>query len=85
MFDDPSQNFMIIESEHNVLPASQRPKLVVGNGMQVDGEEEELGVEYFGLPRASAGSWASCIRLLDPLSGETSDIIELDNNEAAIR
>jgi splicing factor 3B subunit 3 len=46
---------------------------------------EELDPEQFGLPRAIPGNWASCIRYLNPLSGETLSLFELDHNEAAVR
>ena len=51
------------------------------NGKQV---AEELPPDQFGLPRAGEpGKWASCIRLLNPLNGETLQVINFDDNEAA--
>ncbi|KAJ3092115.1 Splicing factor 3B subunit 3, partial [Quaeritorhiza haematococci] len=48
---------------------------------------QEFPPEQFGLPRPlaneSAGKWASCVRLLNPFQGETLDLFELDENEAA--
>lgn len=72
IFDDASKNFLIIESDHHVQPASKRT-------------ETDLDVELFGYPRAPDGVWASSIRVLSPFSGETLDLLELNNNEAAIR
>lgn len=46
--------------------------------------EEELDPEYFGLSKSEAGKWASCIRVLSPFSGETLQLTELDDNEAAV-
>ena len=57
--------------------------------MAIDNEErtipEELPTEEFGLPIAGPGKWASCIRILNPFNGETTSLVELDNNEAAFR
>ena len=46
---------------------------------------DELPVEQFGLPVAGLGNWASCLRIINPLSGETTELLELENNEAAFR
>lgn len=43
----------------------------------------DLPVEVFGRPKAPAGTWGSCIRILDPVELKTIRAIELDNNEAA--
>merc|ERR1719201_3130649 len=37
-----------------------------------------------GVPRAQPGKWASCIRVVDPVSRQTLSLIELDDNEAAL-
>lgn len=45
-----------------------------------------LPPEQFGLPRAEAGSWGSCIRVVNaslPADEATLDLLHLDNNEAA--
>lgn len=47
--------------------------------------QEELSVEQYGLPRAEPGKWASCIRIVDPRTMQTTDLIDLDENEAAFR
>ena len=36
------------------------------------------------MPRAAPGTWASCIRYLNPFSGDTLSLFELEGNEAAI-
>ncbi|CCJ29330.1 unnamed protein product [Pneumocystis jirovecii] len=71
--------FYIIESDHNVLPLSERQKRVEGlqNGDHI------LLPEDIGLPRGLSGNWASCITILDPLSKKILTRIELDDNEAA--
>jgi len=37
----------------------------------------------FGRPKAPAGTWGSCIRIIDPIENKTIKVINLDNNEAA--
>ncbi|EDO49217.1 predicted protein [Nematostella vectensis] len=44
---------------------------------------EELSEQQFGSPKAGTGMWASVIRVLDPIKGETHDVVQLDQNEAA--
>ena len=51
--------------------------------MKVDEEVVTLPVEQFGRPKAPAGTWGSCIRILDPVENKTVKVIPLDNNEAA--
>lgn len=40
--------------------------------------------EALGPPRGAPGQWASCIRVVDPSSLESTHCVELDNNEAAL-
>ena len=39
-------------------------------------EEQEAKMSYqiFGVQRAGAGKWASCIRVLDPVEGDTKQV-----------
>ena len=46
---------------------------------------ENLPENVFGAPKAGSGMWASCIRVLDPINGETVQQINLEQNEAALR
>ena len=46
---------------------------------------EDLPESTFGAPKAGAGMWASCIRLMHPTEGKTLQLIELEQNEAAFR
>lgn len=39
--------------------------------------------EQFGMPRGVAGQWASCVRVVNPKTGETS-AVEMTDNEAAL-
>jgi splicing factor 3B subunit 3 len=45
---------------------------------------EDLPESEFGAPKAGAGMWASIIRIMDPTSGTSSQIIRLPQNEAAL-
>ncbi len=39
--------------------------------------------DVFGAPKAGPGMWASLLRLLNPLSGETIQVCRFAQNEAA--
>lgn len=36
-------------------------------GKRIDEEVVQLAPELFGRPKAPAGTWASCIRIIDPV------------------
>jgi splicing factor 3B subunit 3 len=80
VFDDKSKNFIIIEADNNTFSPSERKKRLVA-----DDPNGELPVEQFGLPVAGLGNWASCLRIISPLNGETIEFMELEDNEAAFR
>ncbi len=89
LLDQESNNFLIIESEYKTFCASDKAKLIEEKNNQMQDTEEgalndDLDPDHFGLPIASAGKWASCLRILSPFSGDTLDLLEFDNNEAAI-
>ncbi|XP_074644658.1 splicing factor 3B subunit 3 [Tubulanus polymorphus] len=44
---------------------------------------ENLPENTFGAPKAGQGMWASIIRIINPISGETLDRVHLEQNEAA--
>ena len=46
---------------------------------------EELPDEVFGSPKAGAGMWASMIRIISPVKGNTVAKIPFEQNEAAHR
>ena len=46
---------------------------------------EELPETIFGSAKAGAGMWASIIRVINPITGQTLDKITLEQNEAAQR
>lgn len=45
---------------------------------------ENLPESIFGAPKAGAGMWASSIRVIDPIQGNTVQQIMLEQNEAAL-
>ena len=45
---------------------------------------ENLPESVFGAPKARSGMWASCIRLMNPISGNTVQLINLDQNDSAM-
>ncbi|CAI9716004.1 splicing factor 3B subunit 3 [Octopus vulgaris] len=45
--------------------------------------EEDLPENTFGAAKAGTGMWASVVRIINPISGETLDKVSLDQNEAA--
>ena len=46
---------------------------------------EDLPEAVFGSPKAGAGMWASCLRMLHPTEGRTLDLVQFEQNEAAFR
>nr|CAG8441343.1 1268_t:CDS:10 [Entrophospora candida] len=81
-----SRNFVIIESEHNTYSPTERKKLIeskINAGTEVNESIFDLPQEILGLPKAEAGKWASCIRVVNPFQSETMSVIELEDNEAA--
>jgi len=36
------------------------------------------------MQRAGVGKWASCVRVVDPVEGETKQLIEMWEDEAAV-
>ncbi|KAJ1341726.1 hypothetical protein BSLG_003686 [Batrachochytrium salamandrivorans] len=91
IFDEASRNFVVIESDHGVFCPADRTKILetrvcddVFFGLILCWHyPEELPVEQFGHSKAGPGRWASCIRLVSPLHGETLHLEDLDDNEAA--
>lgn len=70
-------------------PSSSSSSAAVAAGDGPNGEEgEEDDGEFTTLPLrgpvpAAEGKWASCLRLIEPGSGTTLDLLELTSNEAA--
>ncbi|KAF7428013.1 pre-mRNA-splicing factor rse1 [Pleurotus ostreatus] len=81
-----NQFFYLIEGDHRVLGdaavASKLAKLRE-EGRKIDEEVINLPPEVFGRPRAPAGSWGSCIRIIDPIKAKTVNVLHLEENESA--
>lgn len=48
-----------------------------------EGDEDEVRIPVRSTIPATEGHWASCIRIMDPVSGNVLELIELADNEAA--
>ncbi|KAG8058068.1 hypothetical protein GUJ93_ZPchr0002g23542 [Zizania palustris] len=60
-------------------------KMQNGDGLEEGGEESNtLSDEQYGYPKAESERWVSCIRILDPRSRDTTCLLELQDNEAAV-
>ncbi|XP_007438489.1 splicing factor 3B subunit 3 [Python bivittatus] len=44
---------------------------------------ENLPESIFGAPKAGNGQWASVVRVMNPIQGNTLDLVQLEQNEAA--
>ncbi|RDX87904.1 Spliceosome-associated protein 130 B, partial [Mucuna pruriens] len=53
------------------------------NGGEDEDKDDPLSDEHYGYPKAESDKWASCIRVLDPRTGNTTCLLELQENEAA--
>ncbi|XP_057733272.1 spliceosome-associated protein 130 A [Arachis stenosperma] len=53
------------------------------NGGEDEDKDDPLSDEHYGYPKAETDKWASCIRVLDPRTGNTTCLLELQDNEAA--
>lgn len=45
---------------------------------------EDLSEQQFGAPKAGPAMWASLLRMIDPIKGETVDAVRLEQNESAV-
>ncbi|KAG6812703.1 pre-mRNA-splicing factor rse1 [Tricholoma furcatifolium] len=78
--------FYMIEGDHRVMgedAANKRLNELRQQGKTIDDEVVNLPPELFGRPKAPAGTWASCIRIIDPIEARTVALFHLDSNEAA--
>ncbi|QCE05754.1 spliceosome-associated protein 130 A [Vigna unguiculata] len=53
------------------------------NGGDDEDKDDPLSDEHYGYPKAESDKWVSCIRVLDPRTGNTTCLLELQENEAA--
>lgn len=78
--------FYMIEADHRTYSKGAIERIVKqkeSEGRRVDTLLLDLPANEFGRPRAPAGHWASCVRVLDPLANETIMTFDLDEDEAA--
>ncbi|KAK0476741.1 CPSF A subunit region-domain-containing protein [Armillaria novae-zelandiae] len=81
-----NEYFYIIEADHRTLgddAAAKKLAELRKHGKKIDEEVVNLPVTEFGRPKAAAGNWGSCIRIVDPVEAKTVAVVQLDNNEAA--
>ncbi|KAI0084854.1 CPSF A subunit region-domain-containing protein [Irpex rosettiformis] len=87
MITHPANGYLyLIEGDHRVMGEDAvQAKLaeIRQKGQKVDEDVLNLPAEVFGRPKAPAGTWASGIRIVDPVNARTVNFIPLDNNEAA--
>ncbi|KAF8557619.1 hypothetical protein OG21DRAFT_1494597 [Imleria badia] len=83
----PTNRFLyLIEGDHRVMgeeAINKRLQQLREAGKTIDRELLTLPAETFGRCKAPAGTWASAIRIIDPVESKTVALIHLDNNEAA--
>lgn len=68
---------------HPQLTSTDLDKPQRQQGKKIDEEVLNLPPEVFGRPKAPAGTWASNIRIIDPVEGKTVLVYPLDGNESA--
>ncbi|KAL5021527.1 hypothetical protein ScPMuIL_000682 [Solemya velum] len=66
-----------------MIEAAQEDERELAAEMAAAFLSEELPESIFGSAKAGSGMWASCIRIINPISGETQHKISLEQNEAA--
>jgi splicing factor 3B subunit 3 len=82
------RKMVIIETDHNTLsPSELKAQQEVSMDTSDDTQkiDQTLPEADYGAPRTEpqSGKWASQIRVFDPITSETTDLIELTDNEAA--
>ncbi|PVV05044.1 hypothetical protein BB560_000437 [Smittium megazygosporum] len=86
IMNSTSKNFAIIETDHGFVSNSKWASDLVSQGIVSSIEEANSAVlpsQQFGYIRGDANTWCSCIRVLNPFTGDTTQLLELENNEAA--
>lgn len=89
-----TNQLIVVESDHNEFNESEKmafaaqsnTEMVVEvkrSGGEEEEEEEAPSIPLRGPLPPMTGKWASCIRVIEPLTGLTRSIAELANNEAA--
>ncbi|VUZ43380.1 unnamed protein product [Hymenolepis diminuta] len=97
VFHPESNNAFIIETDHNAYTddvkeerRKQMGERLLASLTDVHDKEKAAGFlsrplseEQFGAPKAGPGMWASLLRILNPLNGETLQLCKFAQNEAA--
>ena len=90
-----SKQLVVIETDHNEYSEAEKAVVAAANmseemsstnekdSMTEDDEEAATIVPLRGPIPANDGKWASCLRIIEPASGETLELLELTENEAA--
>lgn len=73
-----------IESDNNMFNEKIREQ-IKNTIYEATGDEEykEMDPSDVGYPHATKGKWASCLRVIDPNTMESTHVYEFENNEAA--
>lgn len=83
---DPS-HLAIIESDHNEYTEAEKASLAASAPVDMDtaveGQDEVASIPMRGPVPPHEGKWASCIRILQPSTGLTKELLELTAGEAA--
>lgn len=88
---EESSHLIIAETDHNAY--SYKVKKELQATLQMDDDDDEDGPkddedsggppeDFVGSPQAGINKWASCLRIVDPVQGETSFLLELEDNQA---
>eukprot|EP01006_Ploeotia_vitrea_P052092 TRINITY_DN67651_c1_g1_i1.p1 TRINITY_DN67651_c1_g1~~TRINITY_DN67651_c1_g1_i1.p1 ORF type:complete len:1211 (+),score=162.13 TRINITY_DN67651_c1_g1_i1:108-3635(+) len=87
----PSTNYLImLETDHRTYTNQEKEEIKqelkssTAADDNDDMEEEDLPEREYGTIKAPEGTWASYIRIYDPVQQVTHDMIELEDNQAAI-
>lgn len=77
-----THNLIIIESSHRSF--CEREKADLKKQLYSSKEALNLPESQIGSLKAPSGCWASCIRIVEPITLKTLDLIEIENNENAV-
>jgi splicing factor 3B subunit 3 len=77
-----THNLIIIESSHRSF--CEREKTALKKQLYLSKEAVSLPESQIGCLKAPSGCWASCIRIVEPITLKTLDLIEIENNENAV-
>ncbi|PVU92157.1 hypothetical protein BB561_003999 [Smittium simulii] len=86
ILNNESKHFVTIESDHGYKSTTKWASELVENEIVADLTEANNAVlppQQFGYTRGDYKSWVSCIRVLNPFTGDVAQLLELDDNEAA--